>query len=59
MTGEKWPKIEFSGKLGNGVVIPQSSFAFADIIAMVLSDIIFLNKGRYGAKGSPKSSQQG
>ena len=52
--GQKWPKIEFSGKWWeNGVVIAWSSFLSADIIATALSDDSVVNKSRGGIKGSP------
>ena len=43
--GQKWPKIEFSGKWWeNGVVIAWSSFVSIDIITTAPFDNIFANK---------------
>jgi len=54
--GEKWPKIEFSGKWwDNEVAIACSSFLFVDFIATAPGDNIFVNKNRGGIKGSPMS----
>ena len=54
--GQKWPKIEFSGKWWeNEVVIACSSYLFADTIATAPSDNSFVNKSRRGMKGLPSS----
>ena len=57
--GEKWPKIEFSGKCWeNGVEIARSSFLFRDIIATAPNDTIFINKSKDVVKRLPISRQK-
>ena len=50
--GQKWPKIEFSGKWReNGVVIALGIFFSIDIITTAPFDNIFANKSGGGIKG--------
>ena len=52
--GQKWPKIEFSGKWWeNEVVIACSSFLFVDFIATAPGDNIFVIKTEVGSRGRP------
>ena len=54
--GQKWPKIEISGKWWeNGVVTDWSSFLFIDFIATLPSVNIFINKNGDVMKRLPMS----